>query len=81
MAAMAVGLAQGALDQAVRYMKQRSAFGRPLAEFNGLQGMLADMGTEVEAARLLTLRAAGLKDAGKPAKVLRWPRCSPPRSR
>lgn len=69
MAAMAVGLAQGALDQAVRYLKQRSAFGRPLAEFNGLQGMLADMGTEVEAARLLTLRAAGLKDAGKPAKV------------
>ena len=69
MAAMAVGLAQGALDQALRYLKQRSAFGRPLAEFNGLQGMLADMGTEVEAARLLTLRAAALKDAGKPAKV------------
>ena len=69
MAAMAVGLAQGALDQALRYLKQRSAFGRTLAEFNGLQGMLADMGTEVEAARLLTLRAAALKDAGKPAKV------------
>jgi alkylation response protein AidB-like acyl-CoA dehydrogenase len=69
MAAMAVGLAQGALDQAVGYMKQRSAFGKPLAEFNGLQGMLADMGTEVEAARLLTLRAASLKDAGKPAKL------------
>src|SRR5512147_1294360 len=50
MAAMAVGIAQGALDEALRYMKQRSAFGRRLAEFNGLQGMLADMGTEVEAA-------------------------------
>jgi len=69
MAAMAVGLAQGALDQALRYMKQRSAFGQPLAEFNGLQGMIAEIGTEVEAARLLALRAAALKDAGKPAKV------------
>jgi len=69
MAAMAVGLAQGALDQALRYMKQRSAFGQTLAEFNGLQGMIAEIGTEVEAARLLALRAAALKDAGKPAKV------------
>jgi alkylation response protein AidB-like acyl-CoA dehydrogenase len=69
MAAMAVGLAQGALDQALRYMKERSAFGKTLAEFNGLQGMVADMGTEVEAARLLALRAAALKDTGRPAKV------------
>ena len=69
MAAMAVGLGQGALDQALAYMKQRSAFGKTLAEFNGLQGMIADIGTEVEAARLLTLRAAALKDAGKPAKT------------
>jgi len=69
MAAMAVGIAQGALDQALTYMKQRSAFGRTLAEFNGLQGMIADLGTEVEAARLLTLRAAALKDGGQPAKV------------
>jgi len=69
MAAMAVGIAQGALDQALKYMKQRSAFGRTLAEFNGLQGMIADMGTEVEAARLLTLRAAALRDAGRPAKL------------
>ena len=69
MAAMAVGLAQGALDQALRYMKQRSAFGQTLAEFNGLQGMIAEIGTEVEAARLLALRAATLKDAGKPAKT------------
>jgi alkylation response protein AidB-like acyl-CoA dehydrogenase len=69
MAAMAVGIAQAALDQALAYMKQRRAFGKTLAEFNGLRGMIADMGTEVEAARLLTLRAAALKDAGKPAKT------------
>jgi alkylation response protein AidB-like acyl-CoA dehydrogenase len=67
MAAMAVGIAQAALDQAVKYMKQRSAFGRTLAEFNGLQGMLAELATEVEVARLLTLQAAWLKDAGRPA--------------
>ena len=69
MAAMGVGLAQGALDQALKYMKQRSAFGKTLAEFNGLQGMVADIGTEVEAARLLMLRAAALKDAGRPVKL------------
>jgi alkylation response protein AidB-like acyl-CoA dehydrogenase len=69
MAAMAVGIAQGALDQALAYMKQRSAFGRPLAEFTGLQGMIAEIGTEVEAARLLALRAAALKDRGQPARV------------
>jgi alkylation response protein AidB-like acyl-CoA dehydrogenase len=69
MAAMAVGIAQAALDAALAYMKERRAFGRTLAEFNGLQGMIADMGTEVEAARLLTLRAAALKDAGKPART------------
>jgi alkylation response protein AidB-like acyl-CoA dehydrogenase len=69
MAAMAVGLAQGALDEALKYMTQRSAFGKTLAELNGLQGMIADIGTEVEAARLLTLRAAALKDAGRPARV------------
>ena len=67
MAAMAVGIAQAALDQAVKYMKQRSAFGRTLAEFNGLQGVIADLATEVEVARLLTLRAAWLKDAGRAA--------------
>src|SRR5262245_543199 len=65
MAAMGVGIAQAAVDQAVKYMKQRSAFGRPLAEFNGLQGMIAELATEVEVARLLTLRAAHLKDTGR----------------
>lgn len=67
MAAMAVGIAQAAVDQAVKYMKQRSAFGKTLAEFDGLQGMIADLATEVEVARLLTLRAAYLKDLGRPA--------------
>jgi len=67
MAAMAVGIAQAAVDQAAKYMKQRSAFGKTLAEFNGLQGMIADMATEVEVARLLMLRAAWLKDQGRPA--------------
>ena len=67
MAAMGVGIAQAAVDQAVRYMKQRSAFGKTLAEFNGLQGMIADLATEVEVARWLTLRAAYLKDTGRPA--------------
>ena len=67
MAAMAVGIGQAAVDAAVKYMKQRTAFGKTLAEFNGLQGMLADIATEVEVARLLTLRAAWLKDSGRPA--------------
>jgi alkylation response protein AidB-like acyl-CoA dehydrogenase len=67
MAAMAVGVGQAALDQAVKYMTQRSAFGKTLAEFNGLRGMIADLATEVEVARLLTRRAACLKDAGRPA--------------
>jgi len=67
MAAMAVGIAQAAIDHSVRYMKQRTAFGQTLAEFNGLQGMIADLATEVEVARLLTLRAAYLKDQGRPA--------------
>ena len=66
MAAMAVGLAQGALDQAVRYAKERQAFGQPIGRFQGIQGMLADLATEVEAARLLTLRAAYGKDRGRP---------------
>jgi alkylation response protein AidB-like acyl-CoA dehydrogenase len=67
MAAMGVGIAQAALDQAVKYMKQRTAFGKTLAEFNGLRGIVADLATEIETARLLTLRAAWLKDQGRPA--------------
>ncbi len=67
MAAMGVGIAQAAVDQATRYMRQRTAFGKTLAEFDGLQGMIADVATDVEVARLLTLRAAYLKDSGRPA--------------
>ena len=68
MAAMAVGIAQAAVDQSVKYMKERSVFGKTLAELNGLQGMIAEMATDVEIARLLTLRAAWLKDQGRPAQ-------------
>ncbi len=66
MAAMAVGLAQGALDLAVRYAKERQAFGQPIGQFQGIRAMLADLATEIEAARLLTLRAAYGKDRGRP---------------
>ncbi|HLI27486.1 MAG TPA: acyl-CoA dehydrogenase [Chloroflexota bacterium] len=65
-AAQALGIAQRALDEALAYAKQRHAFGRPLADFQGLQWRLADMATRLEAARLLTYRAARLKDAGQP---------------
>ena len=66
MAAMSVGLAQGALDLAVRYARERQAFGQPIGQFQGIRAMLADLATEVEAARLLTLRAAYGKDQGRP---------------
>ena len=64
-AAMGVGLAQGALDQALAYAKERRAFGRPISSFQAIQGKLADMATEIEAARLLVYRAAFLKDQGR----------------
>ncbi|HEY3771358.1 MAG TPA: acyl-CoA dehydrogenase family protein [Solirubrobacteraceae bacterium] len=64
-AAMGVGLAQGALDEALAYAKERRAFGRPIAKFQTIQAKLADIATEIEAARLLTYRAAWLKDQGK----------------
>ncbi len=64
-AAMGVGLAQGALDQALAYAKERRAFGRPISKFQAIQGKLADLSTEIEAARLLTYKAAMLKDAGR----------------
>jgi butyryl-CoA dehydrogenase len=63
-AALAVGLAQGALDAAAKYAKQRRAFGRNLADFQAIQWMLADMQTEIEAARGLVYYAAWLKDSG-----------------
>src|SRR4051812_15404692 len=64
-AAMGVGLAQGALDQAVAYAKERRAFGKPISKFQAIQVKLADMATEIEAARLLTYKAARLKDLGR----------------
>ena len=65
-AALGVGLAQGALDQALAYAKQRVAFGKPISKYEAIQNKLADMSTEIEAARLLTYKAARLKDAEKP---------------
>ncbi|MGA7520963.1 MAG: acyl-CoA dehydrogenase [Acidobacteriaceae bacterium] len=64
-AALSLGIARGALDASVKYVKQRRQFGKAIAEFQGIQWKLADMATELDAARLLTLRAAVLKDAGK----------------
>ncbi|MDT5030992.1 MAG: hypothetical protein QOC94_1163 [Actinoplanes sp.] len=63
-AAQAVGIAQGALDFALGYAKERKQFGRPIAEFQGLQFMLADMGMKLEAARQLTYAAAGKSERG-----------------
>jgi alkylation response protein AidB-like acyl-CoA dehydrogenase len=64
--AMAVGLAQAALDHAVAYAKERETFGRAIGQHQAIQHMIADMATDIEAARLLIYRAAWLKDAGKP---------------
>jgi short-chain 2-methylacyl-CoA dehydrogenase len=65
-AAMGLGLAQGALDEALSYAKERIAFGQPISKYQAIQAKLADMSTEIEAARLLTYKAALEKDAGKP---------------
>jgi short/branched chain acyl-CoA dehydrogenase len=65
-AAMGVGLAQGAYDLAYAYAKDREQFGRPIAEFQAVQFKLADMATEIEAGRALTYKAAWLKDQGRP---------------
>jgi butyryl-CoA dehydrogenase len=63
-AAQSVGLAQGALETATRYAKQRKTFGKPIAEYQAIQWMLADMETEIEAGRALTHYAAWLRDSG-----------------
>ncbi|GAB2747493.1 acyl-CoA dehydrogenase [Streptomyces bullii] len=65
-AACAIGLAQAALDEALRYATERRQFGRPIADFQGLRFMLADMATQIEAGRALYLAAARLRDAGRP---------------
>jgi short-chain 2-methylacyl-CoA dehydrogenase len=64
-AAMGVGLAQGALDEAIAYAKERRAFGKPISKFQAIQAKIADLSAQIEAARLLTYRAALEKDAGK----------------
>ena len=67
MAAQAVGIAQSCLEEAAKYAKERRQFGRPIADFQAISFMIADMATEVEAARQLVYHAAALKDAGKDA--------------
>jgi butyryl-CoA dehydrogenase len=64
-AAQALGIAQGCLDESLAYAKERHQFGQPIANFQAIQWMLADMGTEVDAARLMTYRAAWLAQQGK----------------
>jgi butyryl-CoA dehydrogenase len=64
-AAQAVGIARACLEDSLAYAKQREAFGKKVAEFQAIQWMLADMATEIDAARLLTWRAAAMKDAGE----------------
>jgi alkylation response protein AidB-like acyl-CoA dehydrogenase len=64
-AALSLGIGRGALDATVKYVKERRQFGKAIAEFQGIQWKLADMATELDAARLLTQRAAVLKDAGR----------------
>lgn len=68
-AAQALGIAGGALDEAVKYMKERKQFGRSIAAFQGLQWMVADMDVKIEAAKHLVYKAAWLKDQGKPYSV------------
>ena len=65
-AAQAIGIAEGAFNETIKYMKERAQFGKPLAQFQGLQWMVADMKCDIEAARLLLYRAAMAKDSGKP---------------
>ncbi|HEX8100948.1 MAG TPA: acyl-CoA dehydrogenase family protein [Actinomycetota bacterium] len=69
LASLAVGLAQGCLDESVKYAKERAAFGRPIGAFQGIQFKVADMKVAVETARLATYRAAWLRDQGRPFKA------------
>src|ERR1700722_648914 len=69
-AAMGVGLAQGALDEALAYARERHAFGQPISRFQAIQGKLADMSCEIEAARLLVYRAAREKDLGRDFRLV-----------
>jgi alkylation response protein AidB-like acyl-CoA dehydrogenase len=64
-ASQSVGLAQAALDAAVNYARERVQFGKPISQFQGIRWMIADMATQIEAARLLTFNAAAMKDRGE----------------
>jgi alkylation response protein AidB-like acyl-CoA dehydrogenase len=64
-ASQSVGLAQACLDAAVAYAKERVQFGKPIAQFQAIRWMIADMATEIEAARLLTFNAAAMRDRGE----------------
>ena len=68
-AAQALGIAEGALDEAIKYMKERKQFGRPIAAFQGLQWMIAEMSTKIEAVRFLVYKAAWLKDNKQPYSI------------
>src|ERR1700687_332705 len=65
-AAQAIGIARASLEASLKYSQERQAFGRPIASNQAIQWKLADMAVEIDAARLLALQAASLKDAGKP---------------
>lgn len=65
-AALSVGIAQGAYEAAIKYSKERQQFDKPISDFQAIQFKLADMATQIECSRLLTLQAAAMKDAGKP---------------
>ncbi len=68
-AALALGLAQGAFDQALAYAKERHAFGKPISKFQTIQAKLADLSAEIEAVRLMTYKAAYLREQGKPFTI------------
>jgi hypothetical protein len=69
-AALSVGIARGAFEAALRYSKERRQFGRPISDFEAIQFYLAEMATDIDAARLLTQRAAAAKDAGEAVPIL-----------
>ena len=81
---MGLGLAQGALDEALSYAKQRIAFGQPISKYQAIQGKLADMSTEIEAARLRRRRSKGRRQAvsltaAQAELKTGGSRCAPPR--
>jgi len=71
-AALSLGIAQGAFEAALKYSKERKQFGRPISDFQAIQWKLTDMATEIDAARLLTLRAASMKDSGLKTTQESW---------